>query len=58
MCCVPSLRETRVQEIERRQNLKILLHSRSRSVSIRVRKDAVSLFLGLVDDLHCVSDLH
>jgi len=55
---VPSLRETRGQEIERRQNLEIPLHSRSRSVSLRVRKDGASLLLGLVDDLPRVADLH
>jgi len=49
MCCVPSLRGRRRQEVQWRQDLEIPLHSRLRSVSLRVGKGAASLLLGLVD---------
>ncbi len=51
------LREFR-QEIERREDLEVPLHSRSRPVSLRIGKGAASLLLRLVDDLPRVADLH
>jgi len=51
MCCVPSLRGRRRQEIERWQDLEIPQHSRLRPISLRVGKGPAGLLLGLVDDL-------
>ena len=51
------LRELR-QEIQRREDLKVPLHSWLRAVSFRIGKGAASLLLSLVDDLPCVADLH
>ena len=39
------------QEIQRREDLEVARHSRSRAVSLRIGKGAASQLLGLVDDL-------
>ena len=58
MCCVPSLRGRRRQEIERWQDLEIPWHACLCSVSLRIGKRAASMLLGLIDDLSYDADLH
>ena len=46
------------EKIQGREDLKVAIHSRSYSISLRIGKGAASLLFGLVDDLSCVADLH
>ena len=46
------------EKIQGREDLKVALHSRSYSISLRIGKGAASLLFGLVDDLPCVANLY
>ena len=58
MCCVPCLRETRRQKIERGQDLIVPLGARLHAVSILVGKGPARLLFRLVDHLTRFADLH
>ena len=46
------------QEVQRRKDLEVPLHSRLCSVSLWIGKGAASMLLGLVDDLRRFADVH